>query len=220
MELREVVERAVLLLSAMSDEESAKALAPGKWSASEIIGHLIDSASNNHQRFVRAQFQTDLVFPGYAQEDWVRVQDYRNAPWRELLTLWHSYNLQLARVMAAVPEEIRVKEHRKHNLHRIAWQTVPEDEPATLDYLMRDYVGHLKNHLRQILGDPSNKTLLQSKADVGHRSLSGLGGRHLISSYEMPRAGLEPARPYGQRILSPQRLPVPPPRHRVEDSMP
>jgi hypothetical protein len=136
----------------MTDEESAVALSPGKWSPREIIGHLIDSASNNHQRFVRAQFQNDLIFPGYAQEDWVRAQGYRDAPWKELLALWRSYNLQLARVMAAVPQEIRMKEHRKHNLHLIAWQTIPEDRPATLDYLMSDYVGHLKNHLRQILG--------------------------------------------------------------------
>lgn len=147
-----MVERAAPLLSAMSDEESARACAPGNWSPREIIGHLIDSASNNHQRFVRAQFQQDLIFPGYEQEDWVRVQGYRNAPWKELLALWQSYNLQLARVMAAAPEEIRMKEHRKHNLHQIAWQTIPEDKPATLDYLMSDYVGHLKNHLGQILG--------------------------------------------------------------------
>lgn len=152
MELREVVERAAPLLSALSDEESARACAPGKWSPREIIGHLIDSASNNHQRFVRAQFQDDLIFPTYAQEDWVRAQSYCDAPWEELLSLWQSYNLQLARVMAAVPQQARYKEHRKHNLHLIAWQPVPKDKPATLDYLMRDYVGHLKSHLRQILG--------------------------------------------------------------------
>jgi hypothetical protein len=151
-ELREAVERATPRLAALSDEESATPGAPGKWSPREIIGHLIDSASNNHQRFVRAQFQDDLIFPGYAQEDWVRVQGYDEAPWKELVTLWLSYNLQLARVMAAVPEEIRTREHRRHNLHQIGWQVVSEAEPATLDYLMSDYVGHLKNHLKQILG--------------------------------------------------------------------
>jgi hypothetical protein len=151
-ELREAVERAVPRLLSLSDEASVRPLSPGKWSAREIIGHLIDSASNNHQRFVRAQFQDDLIFPGYDQDDWVRVQAYASGPWKELVTLWQSYNLHLARVMAAVPEEIRFKVHRKHNFHRIGWQTVPEDGPATLDYLMRDYVGHLKNHLRQILG--------------------------------------------------------------------
>ncbi|MBD0369838.1 MAG: DinB family protein [Pyrinomonadaceae bacterium] len=152
IELREAVEQAMPHLLSLSDEESAQSRAEGKWSPREIIGHLIDSASNNHQRFVRAQFQDDLIFPRYAQEDWVRVQDYNHAPWQELLTLWQSYNLQLARVMAAVPEEIRLREHNKHNLHQIGWQTIPQDKPATLDYLMSDYVAHLKNHLRQILG--------------------------------------------------------------------
>lgn len=152
IELRQAVERAAPRLLAFSEEESKRAAAPGKWSPREIIGHLIDSASNNHQRFVRAQFQDDLIFPGYAQEEWVRAQCYRDAPWKELVTLWQSYNLQLARVMAAVPLEVRQREHRRHNLHQIGWRTVPEGEAATLDYLMSDYVGHLKNHLRQILG--------------------------------------------------------------------
>jgi hypothetical protein len=158
-ELREAVERATPLLLSLSDEESGRPLSEGKWSAREIVGHLIDSASNNHQRFVRAQFQDDLVFPRYAQEDWVRVQGYGTAPWPELVTLWQTFNLQLARVMQAAPEELRLKERSTHNLHEIGWQTVPADEPATLDYLMSDYVGHLKNHLRQILGANWDVTL-------------------------------------------------------------
>lgn len=152
-ELRETVERATPLLLALSDEESARPLASGKWSPREVVGHLIDSASNNHQRFVRAQFQDDLAFPRYAQDDWVRVQSYNTAPWLELVTLWQTFNLQLARVMQAVPEELRLRERTKHNLHEIGWQTVPADRPATLDYLMSDYVAHLKNHLQQILGE-------------------------------------------------------------------
>jgi hypothetical protein len=159
-ELRAAVERAVPRLLAVSEETSARPQAPDKWSPREIIGHLIDSASNNHQRFVRAQFQDDLIFPGYAQEAWVRVQAYRDAPWKELVTLWQSYNLQLARVMAAAPEDLRLKEHRKHNLHQIGWQVVPEDKAATLDYLMSDYVSHLKNHLRQLLGSDWEQTSL------------------------------------------------------------
>lgn len=153
IELREAVEKALPLLLTLTDEESARPAAPDKWSPREIIGHLIDSASNNHQRFVRAQFQDDLIFPRYSQEDWVRVQRYSEAPWRELVTLWHAFNLQLARVMAAVPEEVRTRERKQHNFHQIGWQVVPETETTTLDYLMSDYVGHLKNHLRQILGE-------------------------------------------------------------------
>jgi hypothetical protein len=151
-DLRETVERAAAALRAIADEASARRPAPGKWSPREIVGHLIDSAGTNHQRFVRAQFQDDLVFPGYEQDAWVRVQDYQGADWRSLVELWRALNLHLARVMALTPEATRLRARVRHNLHRIAWQTVPEDRPATLDYFMRDYVGHLKHHLRQILG--------------------------------------------------------------------
>jgi len=123
---------------------------PGVWSAIEIIGHLIDSAANNHQRFVRAGSQDDLVFPGYAQDDWVRVQEYAAAPWNEVITLWHAYNRHIARVMAAVPAAVRYRKHDRHNMHQLAWQPYAEDAPATLDDLMHDYVLHLKHHLSQV----------------------------------------------------------------------
>jgi hypothetical protein len=151
-ELWETVERGAAALRAIPDEESARRPAAGKWSPREIIGHLIDSASNNHQRFVRAQFQDHLVFPGYVQDAWVNAQRYQEAPWPELIALWSGLNRHLARVMEAVPASVRMREHRQHNLHEIAWRTVPPTEPATLDYFMRDYVGHLKHHLRQVLG--------------------------------------------------------------------
>jgi hypothetical protein len=54
--------------------------------------------------------------------------------------------------MAATPSAVLTKPHRRHNLHEMAWRPVPASEPATLDYFMRDYVEHLKHHLRQILG--------------------------------------------------------------------
>jgi hypothetical protein len=151
-DLRSVVERSTPVLLALSEAESAQRPAPGKWSPREIVGHLIDSASNNHQRFVRAQLQDELAFPGYEQDAWVRVQQYQQAPWTELVSLWRAFNLHLAWVMAAVPEPVRLRAHHRHNLDKIAWQTVPAEEPATLDYFMSDYVRHLEHHLRQILG--------------------------------------------------------------------
>ena len=137
-------------LVAMSEESAARRPGPGKWSPKEVIGHLIDSAANNHQRFVRAQLQDDLVFPGYAQDAWVAAQRYRDAPWQNLLTLWRAYNLHIAWLMAAVPDEVRLRERRHHNLHELAWRPVPAETPATLDYFMRDYVNHVHHHLRQI----------------------------------------------------------------------
>lgn len=149
-ELGDTVEQASLELSRVSDAAAAARAAPGMWSAKEIIGHLIDSAANNHQRFVRARWQDDLVFEGYAQDAWVTVQQYQEAEWQALLALWREYNRHLARVMAAVPHDVRYRVHRRHNFHEIAWQPVSADEPAALDYLMADYVAHLHHHLRQV----------------------------------------------------------------------
>lgn len=151
-ELREAIAAAKPLLEALSDDESRHRPGAGKWSPREIVGHLIDSASNNHQRFVRARFQDAMVFPTYQQDAWVDAQGYREAPWLDLVSLWSSFNLHIARVMESTPASERARFRTTHNLDQIAWRTVPADQPASLDYFMADYVGHLKHHLRQILG--------------------------------------------------------------------
>jgi DinB superfamily len=152
-DFRRTVEEAAWRMLAMSEAESGRPRADGKWSPKEIVGHLIDSASNNHQRFVRAQFTDHLVFPGYEQESWVRAQGYGDEPWPLLVELWRSFNLHLAHVMERAPESARRASREQHNLDDIGWIKIGEGKPATLEYLMRDYVGHLKNHLRQILGE-------------------------------------------------------------------
>lgn len=165
-DFRRTVDRAHEQLSEMTEAQSAIAPAPGKWSPKEIIGHLIDSATNNHQRFVRAQFTDDLIFPGYEQGEWVQVQRYSERPWLDLLELWRQYNLHLAHVMAQVPQEAKTKPRPRHNLHQLAWQTVAEDTPVTLDYFMRDYVGHLQNHLDQIFRAMAASTAPADKAQL------------------------------------------------------
>ena len=149
-DFRRTVDEAAKRMLLMSEEESRRPLELEKWSPKEIVGHLIDSASNNHQRFVRAQFQDDLVFPGYEQEAWVRLQRYQEEPWPRLVELWKAFNLHLAHLM----EHTHLNELRKprvrHNLQQLAWRPVSQDEPTTLEYFMRDYVGHLKHHLQQI----------------------------------------------------------------------
>jgi hypothetical protein len=149
--LRSTLESALPLLEALPDAVAALPLAPGKWSRKELVGHLIDSASNNHQRFVRAQFQDELVFPGYDQDAWTAVQHYRERPWRELLELFRALNLHIAHVIEHTPRERCARLRERHNLHEIAWRTVPRDEPATLGHFHADYVGHLEHHLRQAL---------------------------------------------------------------------
>lgn len=151
-DLRAAVAAATPRLLSISESRSAERPAPGKWSPREVIGHLIDSASNNHRRFVEAQLSEDLVFPGYAQEKWVAAQRYQDAPWPELVALWRGFNLQLARVIEAAPEEARRRPRATHNLDQIAWRGVPRSEPATLEYFMSDYVAHLRHHLGQIAG--------------------------------------------------------------------
>lgn len=146
---RTVTERNAQLRT-IADEAAATRPSPDAWSAKEIIGHLIDSASNNHQRFVRAIWQDDLIFPGYEQEGWVAAQGYRDTAWHELLDLWMLYNRHIARVMIRIPASVRLRLHTHHNLHQRAWTKVPQDQPTTLDYFMRDYVSHLHHHLRQL----------------------------------------------------------------------
>lgn len=152
--LRRAVEAALPRLTALDEVESGQPPAPGRWSPREVLGHLVDSATNNHGRFVRAAFQEELVFPGYAQDAWVELQGYRDASWRELVQLFRSLNLHLARVMDALPEPARERPRRVHNLHEIAFEAVPEGQPVTLGWFLHDYVDHLEHHLAEIGAAP------------------------------------------------------------------
>lgn len=159
------IESAADRLRSMTEAQSEARRAPGKWSPKEIVGHLIDSAANNHQRFVRAQFQENLVFPGYEQEDWVAVQHYREASWLHLIELWKMYNIHLLHLISHIPEPRLGKLHHAHSLHKIAWKLVSETEPTTLDYLIRDYIGHMKHHLRQIFEGDTSSPVLETRED-------------------------------------------------------
>jgi len=150
LRLEQIVTAATPRLTSISDADASRPRSEGKWSRKEIVGHLIDSASNNHERFVRACFSDHLICPTYDQDAWVRAQRYDKAPWRELLSLWSLFNLHLARVMAAIPVEVRTLRRSRHNLHETAFRMIPSSEPATLEYFMDDYVDHLEHHLAQI----------------------------------------------------------------------
>ncbi|MGD9899505.1 MAG: DinB family protein [Calditrichaceae bacterium] len=137
----------------LSISENISAMRPreNKWSAREILGHLIDSAANNHRRFVLAQLSDDLVFPGYDQDVWVRAQNYQDASWPSLVALWKSYNLHIIHLVSQIPEEILLKSRQNHNLDKIAWNTVSKNNPVTLHYFIIDYIGHMNHHLTQIM---------------------------------------------------------------------
>lgn len=151
-DFRQTIDTASNQLLQISAEQSQVPRAAGKWSPREIVGHLIDSASNNHQRFVRAQFTDELVFAGYEQEGWVRVQNYQGEQWADLVQLWKLYNQHILHLIARIPEETRMKLRHKHNLHQLASESLSENEPVTLDWFIRDYLDHMKKHLKQILG--------------------------------------------------------------------
>ena len=151
-DFRQTIDDSAARLLSMSTSESQTRPAAGKWSPREVIGHLIDSAANNHQRFVRAQFTDHLEFHGYEQAEWVDVQGYQQESWEQLVQLWKLYNLHLWHLVSRIPLEQLTQQRRRHNLHQIAWQSVPVEQPATLEYFIRDYLGHLKHHLRQISG--------------------------------------------------------------------
>lgn len=137
-------------LAQLPDEAVRRSPRPGAWSAKQVLGHLIDSAANNHQRFVRAPDLTHLEFDGYDQDAWVERNGYQQLDWRVLVALWEAYNLLLLEVVARTPVEVLDRACSRHNLDRIAWRPVSSDEPASLRQLVDDYYAHLRHHLEQI----------------------------------------------------------------------
>jgi len=152
-DFKSTVAEATGRLQQIDEAKSTESQAPGKWSAKEILGHLIDSAANNHSRFVLAQMRDDLVFPGYEQNKWIDIQKYRDEPWPALIDLWRAYNVHIAHVMEVTPDDKLKHMCIQHTMHDIAWRSVSENTPVSLEHLMRDYVEHLKHHLDQIFSD-------------------------------------------------------------------
>lgn len=138
-ELLQAVESTAARLARVDAAAAAERPAPDKWCIKEIVGHLIDSAANNHQRFVRGQYGGALVLPGYAQDFWVDAQGYVVSPWPELVDFWRLYNRHLARVMRRLPRaDLDVECH------------IGPYAPVPLGFIVEDYVAHLKHHILQI----------------------------------------------------------------------
>lgn len=141
--LLETIEKALPLLRQISDQVAGIKPGPDKWSKKEILGHLIDSASNNQHKFVRTMQAEDHVdFVGYAQNFWVAPQGYERENWTDLIVLWEYFNRHLAHVIQHAPAE---------KLSNTI--SIEGSEHFTLAFIMEDYVEHLKHHLKQILPD-------------------------------------------------------------------
>jgi DinB superfamily len=142
-DLGRTVAQAKPLLLKLDNADTSTRPAPDKWAKKEILGHLLDSASNNHQRFVRATLQgiSPFTFPGYDQNSLVDLQRFTDVDWNFLVDFWTSYNRFLAHVINSLPAEAAAI-----TCH------IGNNPPATLEWIAADYVAHLKHHLNQVLG--------------------------------------------------------------------
>lgn len=138
--IRGTIEAELPNLRALTEECASIPRGAGKWCPKEELGHLIDSAANNHQRFVRAALDGEFRGPSYAQDEWVRLHGYREMPWDAIVTFWHRYNLLLAEVAARIPEE-----------RLPAPCFIGGAPPVTLQFVIEDYVLHMRHHLDQLL---------------------------------------------------------------------
>lgn len=143
--LLDIVETAEFRLRSISDSEASVSPGVGKWSKKQILGHLIDSACNNQQKFIRTIQSDQATFVRYQQDEWVQIQQYEQCPWNSLIDLWIAYNRHLAHVMKITPANC------------LNNRLILGDLGAfTLEFIMQDYVEHLKHHLNQILTPSTN----------------------------------------------------------------
>ncbi|WP_221392351.1 DinB family protein [Dyadobacter sp. NIV53] len=127
------------LLQQISEEEFAFKPTPTIWSKKEILGHLIDSATNNHQRFVRIQYENEPVI-FYDQNQWNILSNYNQLDTNHLINFWAIYNQHIIDIIKVIPSE---------NLQRNGMGKDGQNFP--LHFYINDYVSHLEHHLRQIL---------------------------------------------------------------------
>lgn len=137
--LRNLIDSVPGRLAKLPHERVETRPSPSKWSAKEELGHLLDSAANNHQRIVRAQLENNLALPGYDQTAWISIHFYQRRDWDELIGLWQALNRQLLAAAESVPES--------------AWSrtlTIADSAPLTLQFVFEDYLAHMAHHLEHI----------------------------------------------------------------------
>jgi DinB superfamily len=131
-----VLRTAMPWLVTLSEAEASVPERAGKWSAKQVVGHLIDSAVNNLGRIVRMQIEAGKSLPGYEQMEWVRLQHYAEREWAEVLALWFALNEHVVWTIAHVERA------------KLANDGVVAGEQVTLGFLIEDYIAHMEHHLR------------------------------------------------------------------------
>jgi hypothetical protein len=126
-------------LSALPPDAAGEEWRAGGWTRNQIVGHMIDSATNNRQRFVRAGTEGEFTGPNYDQEPWVAAHGYGEQPWGTLLEWWRVEHEILAAVVDRIPAE-RLE----------ARCVVGAAAPVTLRFLIEDYFPHQRHHLEQL----------------------------------------------------------------------
>ena len=133
-----IIEKAPIKLTEIGEEKMSEKPLPNKWSKKEIIGHLIDSATNNHQRFVRGQFE-NIPEIRYDQDNWNKHSFYQEIDSKQIVGFWTIYNKQLIEIIKRIKtEDLNRKIKVGENLF-------------TLEFLINDYVEHLEHHLKQVI---------------------------------------------------------------------
>lgn len=135
--LKPIIENTSRLLT-ISEQAASHKPSPAAWSAKEVLGHLVDSASVNHERMLRVTLTDGLTLAGYPQNEFVALEAWQSRSWSEIVTLWQVLNLHIAHLVEQIPDSSL--EHR----------LTVGDHTVTLKFLIDDYIAHLEHHLQQI----------------------------------------------------------------------
>ena len=110
----------------------------------QILGHMVDSASNNTHRVIHLQYQpSPLIFPDYANngnnDRWIAIQNYQSEDWNNLVQLWKYSNLHFVHVV----ENVDLSKLNNE------WISALNDH-VTLEDMITDYLRHFQLHLSEI----------------------------------------------------------------------
>lgn len=140
--LRTILDTAAGTMGSLPEAEASAPRPDGGWNRKQILGHLVDSAGVNLQRFLRGQLDAEFSLL-YPPDQFVDLNGYADRSFADILILWIALNRQLLHVVERIPED---------KLGNPCGQGGGED--WTLRFRILDYVGHMQHHLDQIRNFP------------------------------------------------------------------